>query len=261
MAAPLLLSPEVVSSGISALGSFGSTILNGVFNRQSMDDQINKAKGLMKYEWDLYKSPKAQLGSLAEAGFNPAVALGEGRNFSASINPVLPSSVTPQIGGVMDIANFVKAMAEAKKAGLESTAQEMENEVNRQTQDERIRAIGLQNKFTEEQTTKVIQEWNKTIGEINVLQKDSEIKQIDLDKHEALVNSVLRNYADKHKLDNQQFEALKEQLPVVLDKLKAEEKILSIDADINENFKATMTNLGVVGQAVQVLAKIVSIFK
>ena len=127
MGAPILLQPEVISSGIGALGSLGSSFLNGVFNRNSMKSQIEASKELMNYQWDKFQSPRAQVNSLASAGINPAVALGQGGSgFTATPSAAMPSSVPPQIGGIQDIAGFVKAMAEAKKAGLESVGQELQ---------------------------------------------------------------------------------------------------------------------------------------
>ena len=248
---------SLLASGIGALGSLGSSILNGAFNYLSMDKQQEMAKDLMNYQWEHFQSPKAQAQAMAAAGINPAVAFGQGGSgFTATPSPTMPSSSPPSFGGMTDIAGFVKAMAEAKKAGLESVGQDLENQYLQATQAERIRQIGLQNKFTEEQTTKVIQEWNKTIGEINVLQKDAEIKQIDLDKHKELVNSIINHYVSQKNLNDEQANSIKLQLPIILNKLKAEEKILNVDADIAESFKGTMSQLGIVGDVIKIIGQI-----
>ena len=53
-----------------------------------MQSQIDASKDLMKFEWDNFKSPKAQVSALAAAGLNPAVALGQGGSgFSATPSP------------------------------------------------------------------------------------------------------------------------------------------------------------------------------
>ena len=120
MAAPVLLNPQVVASGIGALGSLGSSFLNGMFNRSAMKDQIEASKELMDYQWDKFQSPLAQVNALAHAGINPSVALGQGGSgFTATPSASMPTSVPPQIGGISDIASFVKAMAEAKKADVD----------------------------------------------------------------------------------------------------------------------------------------------
>lgn len=129
MATPVLLTPEVVSSGVGALGSIGSTFLNGAFNRSAMKDQISASKELMDYQWKNFQSPLAQVNALAAAGINPAVALGQGGSgFTATPSVALPTSVPPQIGGINDIAQFVKAMADAKKADVDIKNIEVETE-------------------------------------------------------------------------------------------------------------------------------------
>ena len=196
---------SLLASGVGALGSVGSSLLSGIFNYASMAKQNEYAKDLMRYQWENFASPRAQAQAMAAAGINPAVAFGQGGSgFTSTPSPTMPSSSPPSMAGMMDIAGFVKAMAEAKKAGLESVGKDLENQYLQATQAERIRQVALQNHFTEEQTTKVIQEWNKTIGEINVLQKDAEIKQIDLDKHKELVNSIINHYVSQKNLNDEQ---------------------------------------------------------
>lgn len=119
MAAPKQDSSQLVASGIGALGSIGSTILNGILNRDSMDRQVAASKELMDYEWDKFKSPRAMVGALAAAGINPAVAFGNNSGAVATPSPVMPSSSVPQLGIVPDVATFVKAMVEAKKANVD----------------------------------------------------------------------------------------------------------------------------------------------
>lgn len=168
MPAPLLLSPEVVSSGIGAIGSLGSTFLNGMLNRSAMKDQVQASKELMDYQWNKFQSPMAQVNAMAAAGINPAVAFGQGGSgFTATPSAAMPTNTTPQIGGITDIATFVKAMAEAKKAGLESTAQEMQNDLTRQTFSDLVRKVGLENKWTEANITKVDNEVSKIVADVH----------------------------------------------------------------------------------------------
>ena len=253
---------SLLASGIGALGSVGSSLLSGIFNYASMAKQNEYAKDLMRYQWENFASPRAQAQAMAAAGINPAVAFGQGGSgFTSTPSPTMPSSSPPSMAGMMDIAGFVKAMAEAKKAGLESVGQQLENELAKQSFNERLKSFALQNNLSQEQINNLQQEWNKTTAEINALSTDRELKQLELDKYPELVSSILRQYKDRHNLDHQQFEALKEQLPVILNKLKAEEKILNVDADIAGSYKETMANLGIVGQAIQILTKLVGIFK
>lgn len=261
MAAPIFSNPQVVASGIGALGSLGSSFLSGMFNRSSMESQAQYAKDLMKYEWDNFKSPQAQVRSLAAAGINPAVALGQGGpGYVSSPSPSMPSSTPPSFD-FASIGDFVKAMAEAKKANMESVAKKLENDFNEATMEDRIKRVGLENSFTTEQIQKTISEWQKIKGEVNILSTDAEIKKIDLEKHRDLLDWQIKKFSDEHNLSQQQFEALKEQLPVILDKLKAEKDILDVDAEIAKGFKESMTQLGIVGDVIKIIGQVVKIFK
>lgn len=261
MGAPIVLSPQVISSGIGALGSIGSSFLNGILNYNSMSKQVEYAKDLMQYQWENFTSPSAQVKSLAAAGINPAVALGDSTGFTASPSVNMPSSHPPQVAGIQDIGNFVKAMADAKNAGFDSVAKELQNEITRQTLDQQILSASLSNKFTQEQTNKIIAEWNKIIGETNILHREAQIKEIDLQKHEKLVDSLIDTQVARANLDEQSAKQIREQLPIILDKLKAEERVLSVDADISESYKSTMAATGVVGSAVKIIAMLAKILK
>ena len=111
------------------------------------------------------------------------------------------------------------------------------------------------NHWTEEQTTKVIQDWNKTVAEINVLSKDAEIKQIDLDKHQSLVDAIIQHYVSgANKSDAEQ--SIREQLPIILKKLSLKADVLSVDADIAKDYKETMTKVGVVGDVIKIIRRL-----
>lgn len=260
MGAPVSIDPQIVASGVGAIGSLGSTFLNGLFNRDSMDRQVAASKELMQYEWDKFKSPSAMVGALTSAGINPAVVFGNNSGAIATPSPSMPQSIPPQFD-FSSIGSFVKAMADAKKAGLESVAQNLENTFNERTLDDRVKAAALANKFTEEETAKISQEISKIVADQNVLRHEADIKRIDAEKHKDLLNWQIIRYRDEHNLDKQQFDALKEQLPVILDKLKHEEEILDVDASIAQGYKNSMAQLGVVGDAIKIIMNLVKIFK
>ena len=155
MGVPVMLTPQVVSSGIGALGSIGSSFLNAAFNRSAMRDQLAASKELMDYQWHKFQSPLAQVNALAAAGINPAVALGQGGSgFTATPSAVMPTSVPPQIGGISDLGSFVKALAEAKKANLEGVGKQLENQFNEKTLSNRVNAVALENAWTQSNTLK-----------------------------------------------------------------------------------------------------------
>lgn len=178
MGAPIWSNPQVVASGIGALGSVGSSLLGGVIGRSNMDAQVKRSKELMQYEWEHFKSPQAQVSALAAAGINPAVALGQGGSgFTATPTPSMPSNPNIPMPNIGDVGQFVLAMANAKKAGLESVGQKLENDFNQSVLAERIRSVGLQNKWTEEQTAKCTQEVGLMSGQFNEIQKRIEVME------------------------------------------------------------------------------------
>ena len=180
------VSLAIAPIAIGALAASGGAALSGLINNQNKQNaeySLDMQKRLMDYTWSKYNSPKAQAKAYADAGFNPAVAFGQGGMSS----PVAPSNNAPELNQIgmsssmSDLGTLVStgsqallAAAEAKKVGLEAEGQKLLNDYNAKTLDERVRAVGLQNHWTEEQTTKVIQDWNKTVAEINILSKDAE---------------------------------------------------------------------------------------
>ena len=194
MAAPVFTNPQVIASGIGALGSLGSSFLGGILNQRNMDSQIERAKELMKYQWDNFQSPKAQVAALTAAGINPAVALGQGGSgFTATPSPSMPTSQALPVPQIGDIGQFVLAMANAKKAGLESVGQELENQFSESVLDERINAIGLQNHWTKEQIAKTSQEVGLMSGQFNEIQK-----KIELMDSEKKLNDKNAQWFDRH---------------------------------------------------------------
>ena len=266
------LSLAIGPLAIGALAASGGAALSGLINNQNKKNaeySLDMQKRLMDYTWSKYNSPKAQAKAYADAGFNPAVAFGEGGMSS----PIAPSNEAPELSQIdmsssmSDLGTLVStgsqallAAAEAKKVGLEAEGQKLLNDYNAETLAERVRAVGLQNKWTEEQTTKVIQDWNKTVAEINVLSKDAEIKQIDLDKHQSLVDAIIQHYVSGANKSDADAQSIREQLPIILKKLQAEADVLSVDADIAKDYKETMTKVGVVGDVIKIIQTLAKVF-
>ena len=252
--APAVLGPMAAAGG-QVLGGIANTLLGNSQSKSNTRYSMDLQKSLMDYSWNKYNSPAAQAKAYAEAGLNPAVAFGQG-GMSA---PVAPNVTAPAVQpspvdlGIQNMPQAVLAAAEAKKAGMDAEGQKLLNQYNSETMAERIRAAGLQNKWTEEQTTKLIQDWNKTIAEINVLSKDAEIKQIDLDKHKSLVDAIIQHYKSTSNLSDAQASSISQQLPIILEKLQAETDVLSVDADIAKDYKETMTQVGIVGDVIKIL--------
>lgn len=104
---------SALASGLSStIGGIPGAIVNFGLNSLMQDQQVNKSKELMKYQWDNFQSPKAQVESMAAAGLNPAVTLG-GHGSFASPNAVMPSSNAPiQVDGV---AAMLGSLTQLKK--------------------------------------------------------------------------------------------------------------------------------------------------
>lgn len=252
---------DVGSALASAAGGSAVTAPLGMLGNYLSSEQAKKNQ---KEQWDMYYSPKAQVRNLAEAGINPAVAFGNNAPVMNGAGDFsIPQSPLGGIGteSINSISNYLLAKSQAAKNKVETEGTELDNIVKAKTQEERIKEIALRNKFTEEDTTKVINEWQKLVGEVNILQKDAEIKDIDLKTHEKLVNSLIDTYVSRANLDNAQAQSLKEQLPIILKKLQSESEVLSVDAEIAKDFKGTMTQLGIVGDAIKIIGHLVKIFK
>lgn len=227
MAAPLLLNPQVLASGIGAIGSLGSSLLGGLMNRNNMAKQVQASKDLMDYEWEKYKSPSAQVNALAAAGINPAVALGQGGSgFTATPSPVMPTApnfVPPSIGDVssfmLALANAKKMEADAKKAGVETKNIEVETQA-KQFDLELSKIFAAPEKYAA-----------LTLAWKNVVLADDEhsIKEWTKEKEKMLAQTqgvqrdtlqkVLDNMDTQIKLENQQKE---EDIKLIQEKQKTE---------------------------------------
>ena len=166
--------PEIIGAGIAAGGSLINAIAGNSMGRSNARYQAELQKELMQYQWDNYNSPSAQAKALADAGMNPSVAFGQGSNFSS------PSASAPSVSPVdiglsgADLTSSILAMSQAKKVGEEGIAQNLANEITKATFDDQIKQIGLQNKWTSEQTAKVTQEIGLMSATFNEIQQKIE---------------------------------------------------------------------------------------
>lgn len=225
MAAPVLLNPQVLSSGVAALGSIGSSILGGKIASSQLSKQIAASKYLMDYEWSHFKSPKAQVSALASAGINPSVALGQGGSgFSATPSPSIPSMQNVPVPSIGDIGSFVQAMATAKKTGLESVEQDLKNQYEQSVLSDKIKAVGLQNKWTEQQTSNLSEQFAVMVGQCNVMQK--EVEKLESEKK---LTDKQTNWYDRH-------------MRAEIDELKSSAKYKDAVANLTESQKTLLDN-------------------
>lgn len=107
---------SAIASGVSStLGGLPGAAVNFGLNTLTQNQQVKKSKELMKYQWDNFLSPEAQVRSMASAGLNPAVTLG-GHGSFASPNAVMPSSNAPiQVDGVSDMLGSLTQLKKVDK--------------------------------------------------------------------------------------------------------------------------------------------------
>lgn len=247
----------------SGLGSLGGSLINGSIGLIGNNIAHDQAMKDLNYQWNKMYSPQAQVRNMAAAGINPAAAFGNQAPVINGSQMNLPQNPLGGIGtsSLNDISNYILSQAQAKKAGVESKGTELDNIVKAKTQEDRIKEVALRNKFTEEETRKVIMDWTKLTAECNILQHDADIKKIDVKHHEKLLNAMIDSYAHKANLDAAQEKSIRDQLPILLEKLKSESDVLSVDAEIAKDFKGTMTQLGIVGDAIKIIGHLVKFFK
>lgn len=118
------IAPEIIGSIVGA----GSGLLNTGLNALNMGAQTKAAKELMDYQWKNFQSPKAQVAAMGAAGLNAGALFGDGKGNFASPSVAMPSSVPVQIDGVASMANYLTAVSNAKKAGVETSNLEVERQ-------------------------------------------------------------------------------------------------------------------------------------
>lgn len=259
---------------LGTLAAAGGSLVNGVVNHMmsSHDARLqNKyTKELMDYQWDKFSSPKAQAAGLAEAGLNPSVVFGQG-SISHTATPSAQSApISPFDFGLSgsDMAAAVQSLATAKNLNLDSVAKAIENDVLDKTKSDRINKFAIDNNLSKQQIAKLEKEIGNIEGlntqiqeQINLLRSQKKMQDLENDAFKTKLDAELRSYADKHKIDEQTLSQMVEQAPVILDKLKNEQKLLDIDAALAGDYKDTQTKLGVVGNILNVLTQLLNVAK
>lgn len=166
----IAIAPVVGAALVSGGANLVGGALNNIVNRSNMQRQADIAKDLMQYQWDKFQSYPAQVESMTKAGLNPAALLGQGGSGLASGPSVnMPTSHPIDMGlGSNGLVDAVKTIAEAKKVGLESEAQNLQNEITYRQFDDLVRKVGIENGWKEAETQKLDQEITKILGEISI---------------------------------------------------------------------------------------------
>lgn len=131
------MAPEVIGSLVSAGGSLLGGLLGQGMNVSNMERQAAISKDLMRYQWNNFSSPAAQIASLNKAGLGVNAYLG-GKGSVGMPSGGMPSSAPITFDGIADlgnIASYIQSVAQAKKAGMDTKLSEQEiknKEVERQ---------------------------------------------------------------------------------------------------------------------------------
>ena len=178
------MSPLLIGAGMAA----GNTALNAI----GIGKQTEASKDLMRYQWDNFMSPAAQVREMAKAGLNPAAMFGEGKGSFASPSVAMPSSIPVQMGGVDTLANYLVAKSQAKKndvdthlLDIEAQNKQFELDLNRAfASKERVanllsayKALQLQDDEHSRNEWQIAKE--KALSELTGIQKDTAQKVLD----------------------------------------------------------------------------------
>lgn len=240
--------------------------INQMLSRDAKDYENSLAKDLMQYQFQNFMSPQAQAMSYARAGFNPALAMGPGGSGAfASPSPSFSPSPISFVSGIGEMANAVQAIANAKKAGAETEGQVLENKVLEGSLKERIEEVGLRNKWTQEETSKIINETSVLVGQCNMMQKQVEKLESEkaltdkevawFDRHMKAEIDDLEKSADYKEACSKMTDAQRELLDATFDDLA---KITNLNAQQLEKVVALLDKYGDAQAIVGMLTQIVS---
>lgn len=267
----------LVAAGAGLLGN----AINDVRASANTDEAYRRQMNLMRlqqqyavenYERQVsYNDPKAQMQRLKDAGLNPNLVYNGGSVGvqapqisapSAPSAPVAPS--TPSNYGTVfsDAVAAAAAMAQAKKAGSETIAQDIENRYASMTFEERVNAVGLQNNWTRtqidnvaEQTSLYQQQFASITADLNLKQLDADEKRKRLSKLDSFLNAELQAFRDKHNLSAFEFQQAKAMSDDVLRKLKSEADMLDLNYQLTNKYAQVEKNLGIIGMIIGWLMK------
>lgn len=166
--------------------------------KMNSDEQFNLWRNQFleqkQYNEDV-NSPAGQVQRMMAAGLNPVQGAQSqvqsnmgGNNVGApptisgsplggSVSPIgLPQGLSGAGREIAGIGSFLRDLASAKESGAKAIGQEIENRFLDQTLDSRIQSVALKNKWTEEQTSLIQQQFSEITGRLNLMQKDVELK-------------------------------------------------------------------------------------
>lgn len=223
-----------VAAAITGAAALLGQGINSLSSSQAAETSFERQKDLMALQnqyavanWNRennYNSPQEQMKRLKAAGLNPNLVYGNGaaglqaNPISAPSAPAAPMQATApgNFGSVVsDAVGAALGIAQAKKAGSETIAQDIENRYLSATLQERIKSVALQNDWTDNQTKKAIEETSNLaqqfgllVAQQNILSTDRQIREKELAKWDERFRKEMRAFDDQHNLSKEEYRRL-----------------------------------------------------
>lgn len=198
-------------AGIELIGGAVGSLLGAGFNsaasKRAADTAYSRQKELMALQnqyavenWSRevnYNDPKQQMNRLKDAGLNPHLVYGSGSVGLESPGIAAPSAPSAPMqasapgnfgAAVSDAVNAAVGIAQAKKAGVETIGQNIENEYALKTLNDRIDQIAIDNNWKKadiarikETTAQIMEQKNLITGQIDLMLTEKSLKQQEIE--------------------------------------------------------------------------------
>lgn len=223
-----------IAAAITGAAALLGQGINSLSSSQAAETSFERQKDLMALQnqyavanWNRennYNSPQEQMKRLKAAGLNPNLVYGNGaaglqaNPISAPSAPAAPMQATApgNFGSVVsDAVGAALGIAQAKKAGSETIAQDLENKYLSETLQDRVKYNALLNDWTEQQTNKAVEETSNLVQQFgllvaqqNILSTDRQIREKELAKWDERFRKEMRAFDDQHNLSKEEYRRL-----------------------------------------------------
>ena len=202
-----------IGAGISAVGN----IVNNLMSRSNA-----------QFAYDKFNSPAAQVRGFQQAGMNPAVGMSESGGNSGGSQSAPPAPTENPFGMVNleTYANSLKALADAKKAGVDTRSAEEDIKLKQIEQDSKEFELRLQKYFGTEERAQALA----------LLEKNVRIAQLtgDTKEQEKAINEWIKAKEKAiSETEENKRDILKKELDNTDKRLKLENRVLSTQGTAN----------------------------
>lgn len=272
---------------IGAVGSIASGLLSNSQADSNAKESFQRQKELMALQqryavenWNRevnYNDPKQQMKRLKDAGLNPNLVYGNGASgleapqTAAPTAPSAPMAQPIPFGNfVMDAVEALKGIQLAKKTKEEGIGQQIKNEFDRKTFEDRVKSVGLQNNWTQKQIdeateriTNLQQEYGLLVAKQNILSTDRQIRDKELNAWDERFRKEMRKMDDEHNLSHEEYRRLRDTYDDFIkitrnaaDKSEWEAKMAELLYNIDSDWKETEKKLGALGTLFKMLMRL-----